>query len=46
LLNGYIQKPEILENIEDYILPAKLGSDAGLLGAFALAFEEEARLEK
>jgi fructokinase len=41
LLNGYIQKQEILKNIEDYILPAKLGSNAGLLGAFALAFEEE-----
>ena len=43
LLNGYIQKQEILENIEDYILPAKLGPNAGLLGALALAFEREAR---
>ena len=42
LLNGYIRKPEILESIEDYIVPAKLGADAGLLGALALAFEEEA----
>ena len=37
LLNGYIEKKEILENIEEFILPAKLGGMAGLLGAIALA---------
>lgn len=40
LLNNYIQKPEIVENIEDYIVPAKLGRHAGLLGAIALALNE------
>ena len=41
LLNNYIQKPEIVEKIEDYIVPAKLGKHAGLLGAIALALVEE-----
>ncbi len=40
LLNNYIQKPEIVENIEDYIVPAKLDKHAGLLGAIALALNE------
>ena len=37
LLNGYIQSPDILENIDDYIVPPVLGGDAGVLGAIALA---------
>ncbi len=37
LLNGYIQAPEILERIEEYIVPAGLGNQAGVLGALALA---------
>ena len=37
LLNGYIQAPEILERITDYIVPPALGGDAGVLGAIALA---------
>ena len=37
LLNGYIQAPEILERIDDYIVPPALGGDAGVLGAIALA---------
>lgn len=36
-LNGYIQSPEILENIEEYIQPPALGNRAGVLGALALA---------
>jgi fructokinase len=39
LLNGYIQKKEILDEIEHYIVPAKLGKQAGLLGAIALAID-------
>jgi len=42
LLNGYIQAPEILEEIESYIVPPALGGRAGVLGAFALA-EQAAR---
>jgi fructokinase len=37
LLNGYIQAPEILDRIDEYIVPPVLGCDAGVLGAIALA---------
>jgi fructokinase len=36
-LNGYLQSPAILENIETYIVPPGLGSRAGVLGAIVLA---------
>jgi fructokinase len=42
LLNGYVQSPEILERIDEYILPPVLGGQAGVLGAIALAHEAEA----
>ncbi len=37
LLNGYIQAPAILEQIDTYIVPPRLGSRAGILGALVLA---------
>lgn len=37
LLNGYVQVPAITENIQEYIVPPKLGQRAGVLGAIALA---------
>jgi fructokinase len=37
LLNGYVQAPAILENINAYIVPPGLGNRAGVLGAIALA---------
>lgn len=37
LLNGYVQSPEILERIDQYIVPPGLGNRAGVLGAIALA---------
>ncbi|MCB9137463.1 MAG: ROK family protein [Caldilineaceae bacterium] len=37
ILNGYLQTPEILTEIDAYIVPPKLGSMAGVLGAIALA---------
>ena len=37
LLNGYVQSPQILQNITEYIVPPALGAQAGVLGAFALA---------
>jgi fructokinase len=37
LLNGYVQSPAILENIDTYIVPPGLGPRAGVLGAIALA---------
>jgi len=36
-LNGYVQSPQILTDIEQYIVPPGLGSQAGGLGAIALA---------
>jgi fructokinase len=41
LLNGYIQKSKIIDKIDAYIVPPKLGNDVGLLGAAALRFEKE-----
>lgn len=37
LLNGYVQVPAILQQIDSYIVPPGLGSRAGVLGALALA---------
>jgi len=37
LLNGYVQSPEILARIDDYIVPPGLGERSGVLGAIALA---------
>jgi len=37
LLNDYVRMPEILEKIDDYIVPPSLGRMAGVLGAIALA---------
>jgi fructokinase len=37
LLNGYIQAPSILSEIDSYIVPPGLGNQAGVLGAIALA---------
>lgn len=39
LLNGYVQKAEILEHIDDYIVPPGLGNRAGVLGTVALAMD-------
>lgn len=37
LINGYVQSPVILENIESYIVNPGLGNRSGMLGAMALA---------
>jgi fructokinase len=39
VLAGYVQKPELLERIEEYIVRPGLGNRAGVLGAIALAQE-------
>lgn len=36
-LNGYVQHPAILDQIDTFIVPPKLGNQAGVLGAIALA---------
>jgi fructokinase len=35
-LNGYVQAPEIMTDIDTYIVPPMLGNRAGVLGAMAL----------
>jgi fructokinase len=37
MLNDYLQLPEIVEEIESYIVPPGLGARAGVLGSIALA---------
>ncbi len=37
LLNGYVQVPQIMEKIDEYIVPAALGGRSGVLGAIGLA---------
>lgn len=38
-LNGYVQRPQILDAIDRYIVPPALGDRAGVLGSIALAQE-------
>ena len=40
ILNNYIQSPEVLNNIDNYIVPPGLGKRVGVLGALALAIKE------
>jgi fructokinase len=42
MLNDYIQSPEIVNNISNYIVPPSLGNRAGILGGIALAIQESA----
>lgn len=37
LLNCYVQSPQVLHHVDQYILPPGLGGRAGVLGAIALA---------
>ncbi len=39
-LNGYIRSPKILEKIDELIIPPTLGSQAGVMGAIALAIAQ------
>lgn len=39
LLNGYVQSRTILEGLDGYIVPPGLGSQAGVMGAIALAMD-------
>jgi fructokinase len=39
LLNGYVQAPQVLEDIDEYICTPGLGTRAGVLGAIALAYD-------
>jgi fructokinase len=37
LLNGYVQSPEIINRIDDFVVPPGLGNQSGVLGALAMA---------
>jgi fructokinase len=36
VLNGYVHAPEILERIDEFIVPPGLGNKAGVCGCIAL----------
>lgn len=38
-LNDYIRASQILEHIDEYIVPPALGGRAGVLGAIALGYQ-------
>ena len=37
MLNDYVQSPQILNHIDEYIVPVALAGQAGIMGAFVLA---------
>jgi fructokinase len=39
LLNGYILAPQIMEDIENYIVPPNFGKQCGVLGAIGLVYQ-------
>ena len=41
LLNGYVNSKEVLEHIDQYIVPPGLGNQSGSMGAIALAMQIE-----
>lgn len=43
LLNGYIRVDKITEQIDQYVVPAQLGDNAGVLGGIALAVQAAAQ---
>jgi len=40
-LNNYVKSPQLLDKIDEYIVPPALGDRAGVLGGIALAIEAE-----
>ena len=45
VLNGYVRHPDILDHLDEYIQPPKLGGHAGICGALFLAAQEAASAE-
>ena len=42
LLNGYVQHPEVLDRLDEFIQPPGLGARAGIFGCLVLAEFEQA----
>ncbi len=40
IINGYVQSPALLSEMDSYVVPPGLGNQAGSLGAVALAMQE------
>lgn len=45
VLNGYVRHPDVLDHLDEYIQPPKLGANAGVVGALFLAAQEAASAE-
>jgi fructokinase len=46
LLNGYVRAPEVTRDLDQYVVPPRLGGRAGVLGGLVLAEQAYARLER
>jgi fructokinase len=46
LLNGYVRAPEVMRDIDQYVVPPLLGDRAGVLGGFVLAEQAYTRLDR
>ncbi len=44
-LNRYIRRPELLEHLDQYVVPPELGEDSGVFGALVLSRETAAKGE-
>ncbi len=42
-LHGYVDRPEVLVALDEFIVPPALGARAGVLGALALGIDAEKR---
>jgi len=45
-LSDYVQAPQILQQIDQYVLPPGLGAQAGILGAIALAYHVATQIKR
>jgi fructokinase len=43
-LGGYVRHASILERVDEFIVPPRLGNDVGVLGALAMAEEASGQM--
>ena len=46
LLNGYVRAPEVMRDLDQYVVPPLLGGRAGVLGGLVLAERAYAGLDR